>query len=419
MVTANRLKGPRGRGRARFSATGGGEPTGPSRTGAAAPAAAAPAAPAPAAVAPRKLLRGGLLLALLIAACAAPGPRAPGSVEFGDWRALPVGWERLERIDRWLGQDGLRAPSAERLQATLELAEGRVELTLRDGSSLALETRRTRLELAETGFEQVVSDSLASAEQVERASAGLQAVDRLAQRPAGPVARTDRATGPKRPDLPSGVLPRSSWGAAPAGSNITAASGRWRRITLHHSAMTALPLVRGGLAASASELRGIQRIHQQDQDWADIGYHFLIDPAGRVFEGRELRWQGAHAGSDSSSGRNNNPDNIGVCLLGNFEVERPTPAALASLTQLLEQLRTRYQIPRSELHGHRHFKATECPGAHLASWLANYKAGRVASSSSASNEIAGAKPSAESFSGSPISSSASPDLARPGSTRVR
>ena len=104
--------------------------------------------------------------------------------------------------------------------------------------------------------------------------------------------------------------------------------------------------------------------------WGDIGYHYLIDPDGRVYEGRRLKWQGAHATGS------NNIDNIGVCMIGNFAIERPTAAALNALDALLVDLRGKYGIPRSELHGHQHFTNTECPGVHLSAWLSRYKAGR-------------------------------------------
>jgi len=35
----------------------------------------------------------------------------------------------------------------------------------------------------------------------------------------------------------------------------------------------------------------IQRDHMDAKGWGDIGYHFRIDPSGRVLEGRELLWQ--------------------------------------------------------------------------------------------------------------------------------
>jgi hypothetical protein len=95
----------------------------------------------------------------------------------------------------------------------------------------------------------------------------------------------------------------------------------------------------------------------------------MIDPEGRVFQGRDLVWQGAHAKGD------NNIQNIGICVLGNFDEEQPTPAALESLRKLLDNLRHTYHIPRSEVHKHADFRNTDCPGKNLRPWVDAYKKG--------------------------------------------
>lgn len=365
------------------------------------------------------------LLLILVAACASPGLAPSGPPTFGDWEGMPTSWEKLDRIDRWLTARGPSASSEELLEARLELAEGRVELAVLDGSTIDARTRAIRLELAANGFSSVLSDSLASNHQRGRAEDGLAAVERMGHaRAPEPAPRADKAA------LLSGIVSRRAWGAAPTRANVDPASGHWDRITIHHTAMAASHLMRGSLSSSAAELRMIQSQHQSSRGWADIGYHFLIDPAGRVFEGRSLRWQGAHAGRDERTGRNFNPGNIGICLLGNFQTERPTPAALNALEGLIETLQGRYSIARRELYGHEHFRTTECPGRNLAAWLARYKAAVALSeggssaalataSSSASTSRWGAQPSSTSRAGSPTSSFASWGRARAGSDRVR
>ncbi len=101
--------------------------------------------------------------------------------------------------------------------------------------------------------------------------------------------------------------------------------------------------------------------------YGDIGYHFVIDPYGRLFEGRDLRYQGAHANGD------NNVGNIGICLIGNFEKEKPTQAALDALEREIGALRQKYDIPRSRVYGHRELRATECPGDALMRWVERYR----------------------------------------------
>src|SRR5690606_5674904 len=89
------------------------------------------------------------------------------------------------------------------------------------------------------------------------------------------------------------VRPRSDWRAAEPLRREMRPMGDVRRITVHHSATLVRSTTEG---AAVGAIRGIQRHHQQHNGWGDIGYHFLIDPAGRVWTGRGLEWQGAHAG---------------------------------------------------------------------------------------------------------------------------
>jgi N-acetyl-anhydromuramyl-L-alanine amidase AmpD len=105
----------------------------------------------------------------------------------------------------------------------------------------------------------------------------------------------------------------------------------------------------------------------KETGYGDIGYHFVIDPYGRVLEGRELAYKGAHAYGD------NNIGNIGICLIGNFDKEKPTKAALESLQRVIEHLRKTYSIAKSRVYGHRELKPTECPGDNLMKWLQNYR----------------------------------------------
>jgi len=159
-----------------------------------------------------------------------------------------------------------------------------------------------------------------------------------------------------------GLVARSSWGPdAPIPSRMSP-MGRIFRITVHHSAM----LFRDDSQESAAaQLRVIQRNHMQDPTlhYGDIGYHFLIDPAGRVWEARDLRWQGAHARSD------NNRGNIGVCLLGNFirggDGQRPPQRQLAALRDLLVVLADRYKVGGDQIYNHNDFVNTVCPGPYL------------------------------------------------------
>lgn len=156
------------------------------------------------------------------------------------------------------------------------------------------------------------------------------------------------------------VLPRSSWKAAQARVSNMNRMGRVQRVTVHHSAT----VVRGtSTATSIAAIRGIQRHHQQQNGWGDIGYHYLIDPAGRVWTGRGIEWQGAHAGDPSR-----NRANVGICLLGSFvpnEQGAPPPAQLAALEALLVSLCVEHRLEPSDILTHKELKDTACPGPYV------------------------------------------------------
>jgi len=104
------------------------------------------------------------------------------------------------------------------------------------------------------------------------------------------------------------------------------------------------------------------RLGHIDRDWADIGYHLVIDRAGVLWQGRSIRWQGAHV-------QFHNEGNVGVLVMGNFEIQRPTAAQLATLRRVLADLRATYGVARGRIYTHREWEdaRTACPGTNLQS----------------------------------------------------
>ena len=171
-----------------------------------------------------------------------------------------------------------------------------------------------------------------------------------------PIARS--ITGPPWGKLP--VVPRSSWQPSPVVRNNLDVMQQPRRITIHHSAMYFRDT---GQRAAAAQINRIQRDHMRNRSYGDIGYHFLIDPSGRIWEGRKMRYQGAHASG------NNNIGNIGVCLLGNFVRQKqgqgPTSAQIESMEGLVTQMMSHYGFGGASLFCHSDFKNTACPGVRM------------------------------------------------------
>jgi hypothetical protein len=157
------------------------------------------------------------------------------------------------------------------------------------------------------------------------------------------------------------IISRASWGAARRIGRATAMTPT--HVTVHHTegpqTMTE--------AATRAAVRNIQWYHMHGRaregkdTWDDIGYHFLIDGAGRVVEGRPANTVGAHA-------RGANENNVGIALMGNFEKVRPTGAQLESLERLASFLAVKYhQDPTRStfLEPHRHYDQTSCPGKNM------------------------------------------------------
>jgi hypothetical protein len=104
--------------------------------------------------------------------------------------------------------------------------------------------------------------------------------------------------------------------------------------------------------------RAIQKLHMEKRGYADIGYHYLIDAEGRLYEGRLVGVRGAHTGGF-------NTGTVGVCLLGNFENQWPDVRQLEALRGLGTHLAAAYGL--GFLASHQGFQpaATVCPGHNL------------------------------------------------------
>ena len=201
---------------------------------------------------------------------------------------------------------------------------------------------------------------------------------------AGGIAASQLAAGPRIVVLPFdedsareeasryGQLPvvtRDQWGALPVNFNARNEKGiyakdsnpegwyvyagdlraSYQSLVIHHSAFYKAD----GLAT----LLEVQRLHRNDRGWADIGYHFLVDKIGTIFEGRDLAARGVHT-------QGYNTGSAGVCLLGDFRTAAPTGAQWAAAAALSAWLVERLAL--THLAGHSQFnQGTACPGTTL------------------------------------------------------
>ncbi len=162
------------------------------------------------------------------------------------------------------------------------------------------------------------------------------------------------------------VIPRSSWAkASPMMPRINPMRGV-NRITVHHEGWTAVWF--SDYASTAARIESDRRTHVADRGWGDIGYHYIIDRAGRVWEGRNIAYQGAHV-------KGNNENNLGVMLLGNFDYQEPTSPQQEALRQTLSALMRQHRIPVSRVYTHQEIQPTRCPGKLLQPRLVSMRRG--------------------------------------------
>ncbi|GAA6525088.1 cell wall-binding repeat-containing protein [Intrasporangium sp. DVR] len=138
-------------------------------------------------------------------------------------------------------------------------------------------------------------------------------------------------------------------------------------------------------------IRGIYTYHVKSNGWRDIGYNFLVDRFGRIWEGRyggtDKAVIGAHAyGVNSWS--------MGASVLGNFETDTPPPAVGTALRDLVAWKADLHRfdvlgtttiggVTYDNLAGHRNINQTECPGANLHATLPTLRTATAALSPTA------------------------------------
>ena len=152
------------------------------------------------------------------------------------------------------------------------------------------------------------------------------------------------------------TIPRKTWARSRPIPSRLQAIGSIKRITIHHEGGT--PVWFSDTSSTAKRLESIRKSHLKRLRAGDIGYHYVIDRAGRVWQGRDMRYQGAHV-------RDHNKNNLGVMVLGNFDLQRPTDVQIASLRQALAVFVKQYHVSASQVFTHQELNITSCPGKAL------------------------------------------------------
>lgn len=155
------------------------------------------------------------------------------------------------------------------------------------------------------------------------------------------------------------IISRSEWGFsgwrnAPKPRPLST----WTHFVVHYEGETPC-----GRQIGPSVPRGIHAFHKNGRRWSGIGYNFVVDQAGNVYEGRGWNMQGAH----KPSGPGSNAHGIGVqCHIGGRE--EPSDAMKRAVADLYDEAcrRTGRRLVKS---WHNQGYATSCPGPHLIAWV--------------------------------------------------
>lgn len=186
-------------------------------------------------------------------------------------------------------------------------------------------------------------------------------------------------------ELRPGIVTRRGWGADERRTKDVSSSTWLKAMYVHH---TAGPNSYSRARAKAV-VRGIWAFHTQGRGWPDIGYQFLVDRFGTIYEGRRGSIDGLPVGAQAGG---YNASTIGVAVMGDHTSTEPSQRVVDAVVDVLAWQAHRYGVdPRGKvrlrtarssgsvtrwaygrltprlpvIRGHRDTNHTACPGARL------------------------------------------------------
>jgi N-acetylmuramoyl-L-alanine amidase len=186
--------------------------------------------------------------------------------------------------------------------------------------------------------------------------------------PIQPAPRPAPAPVAVRPVTPAPHRTFASASRVPADWLIHVPARHWQWIIIHHT------------ATSFGNAAIVTRWHI-DRGFDEMGYHFLIGNGTNSGDGQVevgTRWPKQKWGAHTKTPDNRfNDFGIGICLVGNFDVQYPSAAQMRSLDRLVAYLMKTYHIPPDHILGHNNCKSTDCPGKHLSVAVVRHSAVKI------------------------------------------
>ncbi len=176
------------------------------------------------------------------------------------------------------------------------------------------------------------------------------------------------------------IVTRAQWGANESWRSGSPDYAPVKMAFVHHTASG-----NGYSAAQAPAIvRGAYAYHTKSLHWSDVGYNFLVDRFGVIYEGRH---GGVTQGVIGAQVLGFNTGSTGVSVIGTFSNATPPAAVIASLKRLLawkldvhhvdplgtgtlvcgygQKFRTGQHVTFPAIAGHRSANYTDCPGGRL------------------------------------------------------
>ncbi|XP_071778664.2 N-acetylmuramoyl-L-alanine amidase [Centroberyx gerrardi] len=162
------------------------------------------------------------------------------------------------------------------------------------------------------------------------------------------------------------IIPRCQWGAEAYRGTPMPLSLPLHFLYIHHTYEPSSPCL--SFPRCSRNMRAMQRFHQEDRGWSDIGYSFVVGSDGYVYEGRGWNYIGRHTRGLNSMG-------YGVSIIGNYSSTVPPRHSMDLLRHRLVQCAVNggRLAANFTLHGHRQVvNYTSCPGdafySEISSW---------------------------------------------------
>ncbi|WP_245238207.1 peptidoglycan recognition protein family protein [Streptomyces roseochromogenus] len=186
------------------------------------------------------------------------------------------------------------------------------------------------------------------------------------------------------------IVTRRGWGADEKLRGGFAYTKKVKAVFVHHTASGN----KYTCSQTPSVIRSIYRYHVTSMGWRDIGYNFLVDKCGTLYEGRAGGVTKAVLGAHTLGFNNNS---TGVAVIGTYSTTKPSGAAVKAIAKLAAWKLGLYGVnPRGKTYltsaggnlyakgkkvrlnvisGHRDGFATECPGKRLYAKLGTARSG--------------------------------------------